>query len=121
MMSGKMGRYHYKSKKTAASFKADDFVMLNCKNVRTRSAAKLLDAKLFRPFNVVKLVERTGMSVVLELPKRRHVHNVFHTSLLKPYHASAKGLHPPPIAVTNKSCINRFGLQHEVGYDVNGQ
>ena len=46
---------------------------------------------------------------------------MFHTSLLEPYRASAKGLHPPPIAVTDRSYIDRFGMEHEVGYDVDGQ
>ena len=79
MTSEKMGRYYDKSKKTAPPFKAGDLVMLNGKNVRTRRAAKKLDAKLFGPFKVVKLLDRSGMSVELELPKRWRVHNVFHT------------------------------------------
>ena len=119
--SEKMGRYYDKSKKTAPPFKAGDLVMLNGKNVRTQRAAKKLDAKLFGPFKVVKLVDRSGMSVKLELPKRWPVHNVFHISLLEPYHASAKGLHPPPVAVTDRSYVDRFGMEHEVGYDVDGQ
>ena len=95
--------------------------MLNGKNVRTRRAAKKLDAKLFGPFMVVKLVDRSGMSVELELPKRWRVHNVFHTSLLEPYRASEKELYPPPIAVTDRSYVDQFGMEHEVGYDVDGQ
>ena len=119
--SEKMGRYYDKSKKAAPPFKAGNLVMLNGKNVRTRRGAKKLDAKLFGPFKVVKLVDRSGMSVELELPKRWRVHNVFHTSLLERYRASAKGLHPPPIAVTDRSYVNQFGMEHEVGYDVDGQ
>ena len=61
------------------------------------------------------------MSVELELPKRWHVHNVFHTSLLEPYHASTNGLYPPPIAVIDWSYVDRFGMEHEVGYNVDGQ
>ena len=61
------------------------------------------------------------MSVALELPKHWHVYDVFHTSLLEPYRASAKGLHPPPIAVTDRSYVDRLGIEHEVGYDVDGQ
>ena len=95
--------------------------MLKGKNVRTRRAAKNLDANLFGPFKVVKLVDRSGMSVELELPKRWHVYNVFYTSLLEPYRASAKGLHPPPIALTDRSYVDRFGMEHEVGYDVDCQ
>ena len=60
------------------------------------------------------------MSVELELPKRWRVHNVFHTSMLEPYRTSAKGLHPPPIAVSDRSYVVRFGMEHEVGYDMNG-
>ena len=116
-----MGRYYDKSKKTAPPFKAGDLVMLNGKNVRTQRAAKELDEKLFGPFKVVKLVDRSGMSFELELPKCWHVHNVFHTSLLEPYRASAKGLHPPPIAVTDRSYVDRFGMEHEVEYDVDSQ
>ena len=96
-------------------------MMLNSKNVRTQRAVKRLDVKLFGPFKVVKLVDRSGMSVELELPKRWCVHNMFHTSLLEPYCASAQGLHPPPIAITDRSYVDRIGMEHEVGYDVNGQ
>ncbi|HEY4064592.1 MAG TPA: DDE-type integrase/transposase/recombinase, partial [Puia sp.] len=117
----KMGRYYDKSKTTAPQFKAGDLVMLNGKNIRTRRAAKKLDAKLFGPFKVLRLVDRSGMSVELELPKRWRVHNVFHTSLLEPYRESTKGLHPPPVAVTDLNYVDRFGMDHEVGYDVDGQ
>ena len=116
-----MGRYYDRSKKTDPPFKAGDLVMLNGKNIKTRRAAKKLDAKLFGPFKVVKLADRRGMSIVLELPKRWCVHNVFYTPLLEPYRASAKGLHPPPIAVTDRNYVDRFGIEHEVGYDVDRQ
>ena len=46
---------------------------------------------------------------------------MFHTSLLEPYCASAKGLQSPPIAVTDRSYINWFGIGHEVGCNVDGQ
>ena len=87
--SEKMGCYYDKSKTTAPPFKAGDLVMLNGKNVRTRRATTKLDAKLFGPFKVVKLVDRSGMSVELELPKCWRVHYVFthpcwnHTALLQ--------------------------------------
>ena len=58
-----MGRCYDKSKKTTPPFKVGELVMLNGKNVRTRRAAEKLDAKLFRPFKVVKLVDRSRMSV----------------------------------------------------------
>ena len=116
-----MGHYYVKSKKTAPPFKTGDLVMLNGKNVRTRRAAKKLNVKLFGLFKVVKLVDKSGMSVELELPKRWLVHNVFHTSLLEPYHVPATRLNPPPITVTDRSYVDRFGMEHVVGYDVGGQ
>ena len=68
----------------------------------------------------------------LELPKqwRDHNLNVFHTSLLEPYHSSAKGLHLLPVAITerrsgagkpSKNFIHKSGVEHKVGYDVDGQ
>ena len=81
--SEKMGRYDDKSKKTAPPFKAGDLVMLNGRNVRTRRAAKKLDGKLFGPFKVVKLVDRSGMSVELELPKRWRVHTSAKHKIIK--------------------------------------
>ena len=116
-----MGRYYNKSKKTAPPFKAGDLVMLKGKNIRTRKAATKLVAKQFGLFKVVNLVDRSGMSVELGLPKRWHVHNVFHTLLLEPYRASAKGLHRPPIAVTDRNYVDWFGIKDEIWYDVDGQ
>ena len=117
----RMGRYYDRAHKEPPPYGVGDLVMLNGKHIRTRRAAKKLDAKLFGPFKVVKLVDRSGMSVELELPKRWRVHNVFHTSLLEPYRSSVKGLRDEPIAVTDARYVDRFGVEHEVGYDVDGQ
>ena len=50
------GKYYDHSQKEAPPYSVGDLVMLNGKNIRTRRAAKKLDAKLFGPFKVVKLV-----------------------------------------------------------------
>ena len=94
--------------------------MLNGNNIRTRRAAKKLDAKLFGLFKVVRLVGHGGQSVELELPQRWRVHNVFHTSLIQPYRTSVPGLRDEPIAVTDSGYVDRLGVTHEVGYDVEG-
>ena len=94
--------------------------MLNGKNIRTRRAVKKLDAKLFGPFKVVRLVEQGGQSVELELPQHWRVYNVFHTSLIKPYRTSVRGLRDEPIAVTDSGYVDRLGVTHEVGYDAEG-
>ena len=75
----RMGKYYDRARKEVPLYSVGDHVMLNCKNIRTRRAAKKLDAKLFRPFKVVRLVGYGGQSVELELPLRWRVHNVFHT------------------------------------------
>src|SRR5436853_6893003 len=94
--------------------------MLNGKHIRMRRAAKKLDAKLFGPFKVTKLVDRHGISVELELPRQWRVHDVFHTSLLEPYRSSDRGLRVKPIAVTDVRYIDKFGGEYEIGYNVEG-
>ena len=94
--------------------------MLNRRNIRTRWSVKKLDTKLFGPFKVVRLVGQRGQSVEFEFPQRWRVHNVFHTSLIEPYRTSVCGLRDEPIAVTDTGYVDRRGVTHEVGYDVEG-
>ena len=94
--------------------------MLNGKNIRTRRAAKKLDAKLFGMFKVVRLVGQGGESVEWYLAKRWRVHNIFHTSLIEPYRTSVRRLRDEPIAVTDSGYVDRLGVTHAVGYDVEG-
>ena len=115
-----MGKYYDRARKEPPPYSVGDLVMLNGKHIRTRRAAKKLDAKLFGPFKVKKLVGPEGQSVELELPSRWRVHNVFHTSLVEPYRSSGRGLRDEPIAVTDSGYVDRLGVTHEVGYDVEG-
>ena len=64
----RMGKYYDRSRKEAPPYSVGDLVMLNGKNIRTRRAGKKLDAKLFGPFKVARLVGQGGQSVELELP-----------------------------------------------------
>jgi len=115
-----MGLNYDKRRKSAPQYSVGDLVMLNGTNIQTRRAAKKLDNKLFGPFKVLKLVDKAGMAVQLELPKRWRVHDVFHTTLLEPYRSSVKDLRPPPLAATERGFVDKFGTTHEVGYDVDG-
>ena len=115
-----IGKYYDRSQKEAPPYSVRDLVILNGKNIRTRRAAKKLDAKLFGQFKVVRLVGQGGQSVELELAQRWRVHNVFHTSLIKPYRTSVRRLRNEPIAVTHSGYVDRLGLTNEVGYDVEG-
>ena len=116
----RMGNYYDRLRKEAPPDSVEDLVMLNGKNIRTRRAAKELDAKLFGPFKVVRLVGQGGQSVELELPQRWRVDNVFHTSLIEPCRTSVRGLWDEPIAVTDSGYVDRLGVTHEVSYDVEG-
>ena len=116
----RMGEYYDRSRQEVPPYSVGVLVMLNGKNTRTRRAAKKLDAKLFGPFKVVRLVGQGGQTVELELPQRWRVHNVFHTSLIEPYRTSVRRLRDEPIAVTDSGYVDRLGVTHEVGYDVEG-
>ena len=52
----RMAKYYDRSRTEATPYSVGDLVILNGKNIRTRRAAKKLDAKLFGPFKVVRLV-----------------------------------------------------------------
>ena len=56
----------------------------------------------------------------LELPQRWRIHNVFHTSLIEPFRTSVRGLRDEPIAVTHSRYVDRLGVTHEVGYNLEG-
>ena len=116
----RMGKYFDRSRKEAPPYSVGDPVMLNGRNIKTRWAAKKLDAKLFGPFKVFRLVGQGGQSVELELTQHRRVHNVFHTSLIEPYCTSVRGLRDEPIADTDSGYVDGLGVTHEVGYDVEG-
>ena len=52
----RMGKYYDRLRKEAPLYSVKDLVMLNGKHIRTRRAVKKLDATLFGPFKVVRLV-----------------------------------------------------------------
>jgi len=74
--------------------KVGDLVMLSSKNLRTRRPSKKLDHKMQGPFEIEKVVSPNV--VMLKLPRRWRLHNVFHVSLLEPYRVSSKASHAPP-------------------------
>jgi len=74
--------------------KVGDLVMLSSKNLRTRHPSKKLDHKMQGPFEIEKVVSPNA--VMLKLPRRWRLHNVFHVSLLEPYRVSSKASRAPP-------------------------
>ena len=78
-----------------AGYATDDEVLLSTEHIPLRSVGtrKLL-MKWMGPFKVVQRVN--DVAYELELPKPWKIHNVFHVSLLKPYHKSGRHQPPPP-------------------------
>jgi len=93
-------------RKPAPAYQVGDLVWLNTKNIETKRPAKKLDWKWVGPFPVTKVV--SPYSYRLELPSTMKIHNVFHTSLLRPVASPGLALPgqtqepPPPIKVAGK-------------------
>ena len=89
---------YYDRKHKPIELKPGDLVWLNSSHLSTTRPSKKLDWKQLGPF---KVLERIGLQAYrLELPPTmRHIHNVFHISLLEPYKPSSLTPHglPPPL------------------------
>ena len=79
-----------------------DNVMLSAKNLWTMHSSKKLDDKYYRLFTVVKAVRNNAYW--LKLPSSYQIHNIFHISLLEPYHVreGEVSMHPLTILVDNQ-------------------
>jgi len=64
-------------------------IMLNRKNIRTKSPMEKLAHKMFEPF-VVKLI-MGSRAYELEFPSQWTIHPMFNVGLLEPYHEDAIG------------------------------
>ncbi len=71
-------------RKDYPNFKVGDKVWLLRKNIATTRPCAKLDYKRLGPFKIAKLVSLVACH--LELPPQFKIHNVFHVSLLEPYH-----------------------------------
>jgi len=76
----------YKTKRNEGhEYQPGDEVLLSLDNVRTQRPSKKLDMRHAGPYAVV---ERVGTHAYrLQLPETMKIHDVFHISLLRPYHA----------------------------------
>jgi hypothetical protein len=81
-----MIKYANRERKDAPTYQIGDLVLINGRNIRTRRPSKKLDHKNHGPFQVEKIV--SPLAVRLTLPRKWKIHNVFHVSLLEPYHSS---------------------------------
>jgi hypothetical protein len=77
------------SKRREVTFKVNDKVLLNSKNINIKHAgSRKLLPRYIGPFKVAKCVGQVAYQ--LELPRNMKCHNVFHVSLLKTYTPSIR-------------------------------
>ena len=76
-------------------------VMLSRHNIKTRRPSKKLDHKNHGPFQIEKIV--SPLVVLLTLPHKWKIHNVFHVSLLEPYRTSKHRAPPDPSKVLREA------------------
>jgi hypothetical protein len=85
-----------RSDKTWKPFKLGDQVWLDARNLKLPYRSKKMQPKRLGPFKIIELIGLRAYK--LELPKGWKIHNVFHISLLVPFHSTeAHGpSHPEP-------------------------
>ena len=84
----RMGKYYNLGKQTSPEMNPGGWVLLNAKNIRTKSPTKKLAHNHYGPF---KILDKIGSrSFILKLDKRWKIHNDFYVSLLEPYKTSEK-------------------------------
>ena len=87
-------------KARAHSFHAGQHVPLSSKYIRLRyDGTPKLQPKWLGPFKLIRMVG--SQAAELELPGTMRVHDIFHVSLLKPFHASTEEdlINPPVVYV----------------------
>ena len=88
---------YYNKRKLEATFKPGDKVWLLRKYIKTARPSDKLDHKRLGPFDISEQINDVAFR--LKLPLTMKVHDVFHVSLLEPYHADTNPLRiqPPPL------------------------
>ena len=96
-------RFADNHREEAPTYKEGDEVWLSTKNIKTERPSKKLDHKMIGPYKILKAL---GNSYKLDLPASMKIHDVFHSSLLRP--ASKDPLPgqipppPPPVIIDNE-------------------
>ena len=93
-----MKKYFDRKAQDAPEIKVGDLVMLNAVNIRRKRPSAKLDHKSVGPFEVLEPIGTRAFRLKLP-PQWKKMHDVFHVSLLEPYHVSTipgRKQSPPP-------------------------
>ena len=82
-------------KRSDLEFQEKQEVLLSTRNIQLKGpGSPKFMPKWIGPFTIVKRVGKSAYE--LDLPKNMKIHDVFHASLLKPYHENGRVQPPPP-------------------------
>lgn len=91
----KAQKLHHDKKHIPRRFKVSDKVLLRAKNIKQlRPSGKLAD-KYLGPFEIVEAIGEHGQAFRLKLPPSYKIHDVFHVSLLEPWHSRVGAAEEP--------------------------
>jgi hypothetical protein len=87
---------YYNERHKPMKFSKNDLVLVSTKNLRLRSASRKMSQRMMGPFRIDEPVGSQAYRI--HLPAKSKIHNVFHVSLLEPYHRreGAQESLPPP-------------------------
>ncbi|KFY97961.1 hypothetical protein V498_01758 [Pseudogymnoascus sp. VKM F-4517 (FW-2822)] len=90
---------YYDARHKPMRYRIRDQVMLAARNIKQLRLNRKLADKYLGPFWVQQVVGGYSQAYQLELPPTYQIHNVFHVSLLEPYHQRADTVSAPAIEV----------------------
>jgi len=103
---------YYDAKHQRVEFEPGDMVWLNTSNISTSRPSKKLNWKCLGPYKIIKRIGLQAYKLALP-PTMRHLHDVFHVSLLDSVRATtlAPRTPPPPPALYVKDGQEYFEVE----------